>query len=313
VTHERSNRQHLRWVFLMPASHRRPAVRTLATVGVIAALAILTSCSDSAEPAAIRTPVPSSSPSEPTAAAPSPIASPAASGTAARAVYYLHDTGNGIRLYREFHRRPATTGVMRDAVTAMLTEKPTDPDYTSLWPAGTTVRGARISGTTAYVDLSAEARQGKAGAEGEAASLQQLVHTVTAAAPAVTQVQLLVEGKAVESLWGHVDTRKPVDRQPAAEILGPVWILVPADGQLARGDIFGGEATVFEATVSWELLQGDKVVKEGFTNASVGAPGRGRWSAKADVPPGSYVLRAFESSAEDGRPTFVDDKPLTVT
>src|SRR5439155_1656444 len=137
-------------------------------------------------------------------------------GSAARAAYYLPDTGKGLRLYREFHRRPATAGVVRDAVTAMLTEKPADPDYTSLWPAGTSVLGARISGTTAYVDLSAQARKGQAGADGEAASLQQLVHTVTAAAP-------------------------------------------------------------------------------------------------ADVPPGSYVLRAFESSAEDGRPTFVDDKPLTVT
>jgi hypothetical protein len=31
------------------------------------------------------------------------------------------------------------------------------------------------------------------------------------------------------------------------------------------------------------------------------------------VPPGEYVLRAYESSAEDGRATFVDDKPVTVT
>ena len=32
-----------------------------------------------------------------------------------------------------------------------------------------------------------------------------------------------------------------------------------------------------------------------------------------ELPPGSYVLRAFESSAEDGRPTFADDKPLTIS
>jgi hypothetical protein len=253
---------------------------------------------------------PSAADSPSAAASPSTAAS---AGTAARAVYYLHDTGKGLRLYREFHRRPATTGVVRDAVTAMLTEKPTDRDYTSLWPSPTTVRGARIDGTTAYVDFSAAVRRASSGSEGEAASLQQLVYTVTAAAPAVKQVQVLVEGKPVESLWGHVDTRKPIARQMAAEILGPVWILTPADGRLPRGGTFGGEATVFEATVSWELVQGGKVVKEGFSTASEGAPGRGPWSAKADVPPGDYVLRAFESSAEDGRPTFVDDKPLTVT
>jgi hypothetical protein len=32
----------------------------------------------------------------------------------------------------------------------------------------------------------------------------------------------------------------------------------------------------------------------------------------ADVPPGDYLLRAFESSAKDGAETFVDDKRITV-
>ena len=277
-------------------------------------LPLLASCvTRSGEPAAVRTsavPVPTTAPSAAPSAAP---ASAGPTGTSARAVYYLHDTGKGPRLYREFHRRPATTGVVRDAVTAMLTEAAVDRDYTSLWPRDATVRGARVDGTTAFIDFSAAVRRSSSGAEGEAASLQQLVYTVTAAAPTVKQVQLLVEGKTVESLWGHADTRKPLTRQLPAEILGPVWVLTPADGRLARGGTFGGEASVFEATVSWELVQGGKVVKEGFTNASQGAPGRGPWSAKADVPPGDYVLRAFESSAEDGTPTFVDDKPLTVT
>jgi hypothetical protein len=102
-------------------------------------------------------------------------------------------------------------------------------------------------------------------------------------------------------------------RRMAAEILGPVWILTPANGRIARGGTFGGEASVFEATVSWEIRQGGRIVQKGFTNADQGAPGRGPWSAKADVPPGSYVLRAFESSAKDGSEIFVDDKPLTVT
>ena len=281
-----------------------------------ALLVLLTSCGGSSAPTAVRSPSPteaappSSAPASPSAGSSSSASSTA---TATRAVYYLHDTGKGLRLYREFHRRPATPGVVRDAVTAMLTEKPTDRDYTSLWPPTTTVRGVRIDGTTAYVDLSASAQRGNAGAEGEAASLQQLVHTVTAAAPTVKAVQLLVEGKRVESLWGHVDTRSPLTRQPSYEILGPVWILTPADGRVARGGAFGGEATVFEGTVSWEIVRGTTLVAKGSSQATVGAPGRGRWSAKADVPPGTYVVRAFESSAEDGRPTFVDDKPLTVS
>jgi hypothetical protein len=161
------------------------------------------------------------------------------------------------------------------------------------------------------VDFSRDATRGSAGSEGEAASLQQLVYTVTAAAPSVRSVQLLIEGKTVETLWGHVATRKPMTRRMAAEILGPVWLLVPRS--LKRGATFGGEASVFEATVSWEFRQGGRVVKIGHTNADMGAPGRGPWSDTADVPAGEYVLRAYETSAKDGSATFIDDKPVTVT
>ena len=296
---------------------------SLRTLSVLCLLPLLVSCAgDDADnrPAAARptspasadeTPSPTASPSPPP---PSPSASPTATGTSARAVYYLADTGfGGPRLYREFHARPTTTAVVRDAVTAMLTEQPTDPDYSSLWPKGSAVRGVRLSGATAFVDLSAQAGTANAGAAAEEASVQQLVYTVTAAAPFVKSVQILIEGKTVNELWGHVDTSKPIARRMGAEVLGPVWITRPASGSVKRGGEFGGEATVFEATVSWELLQGGKVVKKGFTNADMGAPARGPWNDIADVPPGDYVLRAFESSAKDGQPTFIDDKPLRVT
>ena len=286
----------------------------LRTLSALILLPLLVSCGKDAAPTAAppgpsaSTAVSSSSPSPDDPVSPSPTA-----GTTARAIYYLADTGNGPRLYREFHRRPATTSVVRDAVEAMLTTPATDDDYTSLWPTGTTVRGVSLAGTTATVDLSGEARAAKAGAAAEAASLQQLVYTVTAAATYVRSVQLEIDGKVVSDLWGHVDTSKPMSREMAAQVLGPVWITQPASGRVARGGDFGGEASVFEATVSWELLRGGVVVKRGFTNADQGAPGRGPWTAQADVPPGDYLLRAFESSAEDGRPIFVDDKPLTVT
>ena len=261
-------------------------------------------------------PVTSASPSS-APASPDVAATPAADGTRAVYVYYLGDTGpTGPRLYRELHRRPATTAVVRDAVAAMLTERPQDADYTSLWPPRTRVLGVTTLGTTATVDLSGEATGRSAGASFEDASLQQLVHVVTAAAPALKRVQLHIAGRAVETLWGHVDTRTPIARKPAAEILAPVWLLMPGNhGQLRRGARFGGEAGVFEAVVSWELRRGGSVVRAGTAMSMEGAPGRGPWSAvlPAGVAPGSYVLRAFESSAKDGSATFIDDKAITVS
>ncbi|CAN5312293.1 hypothetical protein BH24ACT10_BH24ACT10_10250 [soil metagenome] len=161
------------------------------------------------------------------------------------------------------------------------------------------------------VDLSEQATTNGGGSAFEAMSLQQLVHTVTAADPSLTGVRLLVDGAPVETLWGATDTRQAVRRAPAPEVLGPVWIDLEQDATLAEPS-FGGTATVFEATVSWQLRQGDTVVTEGFSTATTGAPERGEWQATADVPPGDYELWAFESSAKDGSITWLDTKAVTI-
>jgi spore germination protein GerM len=291
----------------------RTSRRALASAAAL--VLALTACGgddDVATPTTSPSPSSTTSPSaEPTA---EPTAEPEPTDTMAVAVYYLMDTTNGPRLYREFAARPSTGDVLGDAVQTMLTRAPDDNDYTSLWPADTQVLAARVEGTTAFVDLSGEALEGQGGSAFEAASLQQLVHTVTAAEPSAEQVQLLVDGEPVETLWGAVDTSAPVTRAPQAEVLGPVWLLTPTEGgTLARGAEFGGVATVFEATVNWQWLQDGRVVADGFSTASEGAPGRGEWSSTVDVPPGDYELKAFESSAEDGSETFVDTKTVTVT
>lgn len=287
-----------------------------AVVPALLALALLTGCSDDPGTRASRVPTP-----EPTTPATSPTPSPETGeadatpspGTVARPVYWLGATKHprGPRLYREFWSRPESADPVRDAVELMLQEEPKDADYTSLWADGTTVREVRRDGDVAAVDLSREARTNGGGAAFEAMTLQQLVHTVTAADPSVRAVQLLIEGERAETLWGHADMARPVSRAPAAETLGPVWLDVREGGTIS-GE-FGGTATVFEATVSWELRQGDRVVEEGFSTATEGAPGRGEWTGTADVPPGDYELWAYESSAEDGSITWQDTKRVTVT
>jgi hypothetical protein len=283
-----------------------------AVVPAALALALLTGCSS--DPAPRASGAPSPAPASPAAspetgeadASPSP-------GTVARPVYWLGamEHPRGPRLYREFWSRPASADPVRDALELMLEQEPRDPEYTSLWADGTTVRDVRRDGDVAVVDLSREATTNGGGAGFEGASVQQLVHTATAADPSVRAVQLLVEGERAETLWGHADMTRPVSRAPAAEILGPVWLDV-REGSTLSGE-FGGTATVFEATVSWELRQGDRVVQEGFSTATEGAPGRGEWTATAQVPPGDYELWAYESSAEDGSITWLDTKRVTVT
>jgi hypothetical protein len=53
------------------------------------------------------------------------------------------------------------------------------------------------------------------------------------------------------------------------------------------------------------------VVAEGFTDA--GANGEfADFRDSVELDPGTYELRAFESSAEDGRPLNTDSKVFTV-
>lgn len=275
-------------------------------VGLALALA---GCGDDEGSLSAPAPTPTPTPSASSSASPGP--SPAGR-TEARAVYWLGATKEprGPRLYREFVPRPATEDAVRDAVEAMLSLQPADPDYTSLWADGTTLRDVRREGTTAVVDLSRQATTNRGGSAFEEMTLQQLVHTVTAADPALDAVRLLVEGEPVETLWGSADASAPVARAPSYEVLGPVWLDV-AEGSVLTGE-FGGTATVFEATVSWQLRQGAELVQEGFSTATEGGPGRGTWTATADVPPGDYELWAFESSAQDGRVTWLDSKRVTV-
>jgi hypothetical protein len=81
-------------------------------------------------------------------------------------------------------------------------------------PAGTNVRGLFLGANgEAYVDLSAEVVTGLAGGFlSEALAVFTIVNAVTVNLPDVTAVQILVDGKEVDSLAGHLDLREPIRR-----------------------------------------------------------------------------------------------------
>jgi spore germination protein GerM len=78
-------------------------------------------------------------------------------------------------------------------------------------PSGTTLKGLYLSPEgVAFVDLSAEAGRAHVGALDEIFIVYSIVDTLTDNLPAITAVQLLVEGRQVDTLAGHVDVRRPV-------------------------------------------------------------------------------------------------------
>jgi sporulation and spore germination protein len=104
---------------------------------------------------------------------------------------------------------------------------PAPQPFAASVPAGTTLRGVYVterdcaadapaaSGCQrdAFVDLSAQARTGHTGgALDELFTIYAIVDAVTVNLPAISRVQILVEGKEVDTLAGHVDLRHPLEK-----------------------------------------------------------------------------------------------------
>jgi germination protein M len=68
----------------------------------------------------------------------------------------------------------------------------------------------------AFVDLGPEIVSGHpGGSAAELLTVYALVNAVTSNLPAIGRVQILVDGREIESLAGHVDLRRPLRRNDA--------------------------------------------------------------------------------------------------
>ena len=231
----------------------------------------------------------------------------------ALAQYWVAETARGFRLYREFIRLKITPDPITAALRALFVNRPGDADYMSLWPNDTTINGVEVAGNVATIDLTFG--ELNVGAQGEALAIAQIVWTATAADPSILRISFTVDGKKVESLAGHVDASKPFTRAPAYEVVAPVWITSPVEGSQvsAQGFTLGGLASTFEANVVWKVLQGGKVIRQGFTTAAGAAPTWTPWSATIDgLEPGEYQVAAMEFSAMDGSLVAQDTKNVTL-
>jgi len=86
--------------------------------------------------------------------------------------------------------------------------------YLSLIPAGTMLRAFYITDRgDAFVDLSPEvSTMHPGGSTNELLTVYAIVNTVTANLSSVERVQILIDGKQADTLAGHVDLRRPFER-----------------------------------------------------------------------------------------------------
>ncbi len=137
-------------------------------------------------------------------------------------LFYVSD--DGLRLVAVEREVPFGEGTLDQArriVEAQL-ERPAPPLVSAI-PDGTKLRAIFLdTAGQAFVDLSAAASSAHpGGALEESLTVYSIINAVTTNLPAVKAVQILVDGREVDSLAGHLDLRRPL---PA----GPSWVEEPA-------------------------------------------------------------------------------------
>lgn len=119
---------------------------------------------------------------------------------------------------------PSPAAQARRIVEAQLAAPP--PGQISAIPAGAEVRALFLTSRgEAYVDISqALATNHPGGSTHEALTIYAIVNALTVNLPDVSAVQILIEGREVDTLAGHIDLRHPLSR-------GLRWIAQYADRQ----------------------------------------------------------------------------------
>ncbi len=139
-------------------------------------------------------------------------AAPAVGPHIAAVLYFVSDDGTlleGTSMDVPLRDSPAMQA--RALIEAQLAAEPPDP-LTRAVPAGVTVRGVFLTGRDdAYVDLDGtfvSALPG--GSHNELMAVYAIVSVLTTNLTPIKRVQILIDGREVETLTGHVDLREPL-------------------------------------------------------------------------------------------------------
>ena len=128
-------------------------------------------------------------------------------------LFYVDDQGTALKsVEHEVLYGESTTEQARHIIEAQIAPAPAP--HISAIPAGTKLRTVFFTKAgEIYVDLSSEVQANHPGGTmNETLTVFALVSALTSNLPAVTGVQILVEGKEVETLAGHLDLRRPIEQ-----------------------------------------------------------------------------------------------------
>lgn len=238
-------------------------------------------------------------------------------------VYWVGDVDGGQRLFREFRDAPRGPGAVDPigaAAALMTAAAPDDPDYRTLWSPVERVGSSTSPDGTITVDMPSRAFRPGLSEEEARIAVQQLVHTVTAAATTAgllpessrPRVVVLVDGEAGREVPGSVRLGGPL--RPDGELEAPVWLVDPQQGSRADGTLtVSGRVLDGVRGCRWSVTRKDGPAEDEVSAGTVGTRGGGTGEFRTEVhlEPGEYVVTVTGRDA--GGAAVLDDKDVVVT
>lgn len=308
---------------LLPRLARAGTTGPALALAAVLGLGVLTGCGaedpQNASDSTDSTGDPSATPSDTPSADPSATDTTATADTTAVGLYFVGETPQGDRLYRDF--QDVAGDPLQGALDALLEGAPSDPDYRALAPAGS-LSGPKVTGQQITVSLADDgAAERPAGLDAADATLavQSVVLTLQAAAGSAAPVQVLSSDGSPTTYLG-VDTAAGVAADP--DLLALVNLTTPAQSQSASGSLaVEGVANSFEANVPWSIHRGGAdgpEVMKGFFTAEGWMDKLYPFTGSIDISglePGDYTLQVTtdDASGGEGGGPQVDTRAITVS
>jgi hypothetical protein len=257
-------------------------VRTRLVVPIAATLLLVAGCGDDTTPTAAD-PKPSHTgkhQDDPSSEPDDPQSDGAETTTVP--VYFVGDTPQGARLYREFRKVEADNPAV-EALALMIAGDTLDADYRTAYAVDGTFAGVAVDDDAIEVSLPDESwttlPDGMSEDDARLAA-QQLVYTLQGIAQSRLPVEIVLDGEPAD-LFGFGGQ---IGNEPELDVRAMVNVTSPEEGA-SVGDSFtaSGVSSSFEATTPWEIRQGDTVVKKGFATAEGWMDKLYPWETEVDV------------------------------
>ena len=248
-------------------------------------------------------------------------------------VYWLSESDDTVRLYREFVQIPGAGDPIAASVRYMLSSKPNDTDYFNLWRPSTSIGTSVSPQNLITIDLGKKAFGASLDHGLAERSIAQLVYTATAAAANAgilsdgiePSVKIQVDGSSDFLAFGQIPLDQTFTRD--ATLAAPLWVIDPQAGSsMAAGDVdFRGLSATFSGGEFWEIRRRKTVnplkakseptepVASGQLPAGDGSRDANEFTFSHELGPGEYTFEAWGVDAATDKRIALESKDFTVT